>query len=42
MNRREVWTPVNKLPYNKKSIILKWVFNIKSSGDYKARLVALG
>ena len=42
MNRREVWTPVKKLPDNTKSIGLKWVFNIKSSGDYKARLVALG
>ena len=42
MNRLEVWTPVNKLPYNKKSIGLKWVFNIKSSGYYKERLVALG
>ena len=39
MNRREVWTPVKKLPYNKKSIGLKWFFKYKSSGDYKSRLV---
>ena len=41
MNRREVWTPVNKLPFNK-IYWIEMVFNIKGSRDYISILEELG
>ena len=44
MEKRNVWTIIDKndIPEWKKTIGLKWVFKIKSTGSFKARLVALG
>ena len=44
MSTRKVWSEVerNKIPHHVKPIGLKWIFNIKSNGNYKSRIVALG
>ena len=44
MNKRKVWKHVNKkeIPSHRRLIGCKWVFAIKRSGTYRARLVALG
>ena len=44
MEKRNVWdyVDIKDIPPDIKPIGLKWIFKIKSSGEYKSRLVALG
>ena len=44
MKEKKVWNIIDKnhLPYGKKFISTRWVFNKKSDDRYRARLVAMG
>lgn len=39
---KNVWTMIENLPQDKKTIDLKWVFKLKNDSRFKERLVALG